>query len=319
MYQVIVNPSARSGRGRRNWERVKTILDGCGVDYDVHFTSKHGDAANYAKELYEACQATNTRLHLMILGGDGTLNEVIQGLPSFENVCISCIPVGSSNDLARAIGISFTPEEAVLHILNQPTTLFMDVGVVHLENSLVREGNMTIPDRRFLVSSGVGYDASICHEALESNIKNFLNKLGLGKLSYLAICLKQLIAMKPVTAELSLDDDDTIIPIEKLIFIAAMNNLYEGGGFMFAPEANNHDGIMDIVFAANISKPRLLKILPTALKGEQFKYEGTHQYKAYKCSIRTSRPLWIHTDGEVETKADFIEYQTLKEAIRIIY
>lgn len=319
MYQVIVNPSARSGRGRRNWEKVKYVLDDNGAEYDVHFTGKHGDAANYAKELYEACQATHTRLELMVLGGDGTLNEVIQGLPSFENVSISCIPVGSSNDLARAIGISFTIEEAVLHLLTKPTTLFMDVGVVHLENSLVREGNMTIPDRKFLVSSGVGYDASICHEALQSSVKNFFNKLGLGKLSYLAICLKQLISMKTVTAEISLDDDDTIITINKLIFIAAMNNLYEGGGLMFAPDANNHDGILDIVIAANISKPRVLQILPSTIKGEQFKYNGTSHYKAYKCAIRTSLPLWTHTDGEVETKADFIEFKSLKEAIRIVY
>lgn len=319
MFEVIVNPSARSGRGRRNWDKIKYVLDDQAVPYNVHFTNKHGDAAAYAKELYEKYLAENTLLELLVLGGDGTLNEVIQGLPSFENVAISCIPVGSSNDLARALDISFVPEEAIMHLLTKPTTLYMDMGVVHLENSLVRDGNMQIPDRRFLVSSGVGYDASICQEALSSSVKNFFNKLGLGKLSYLAICLKQLVSMKTVTAEISLDDDGTIVTVDKLIFIVGMNNLYEGGGFQFAPGANNYDGLLDIFICSNVPKLKLFALLPTALKGEHTKYNGADLYKAYKCAIRTSKPLWVHTDGEVETKADYIEMKCIKEAIRLIY
>ena len=188
MYHVIVNPAARSGRGKKNWEIVKRVLDEKEVKYKSYLTSKHGDAARIVSKI---CKE-NERVHLMVLGGDGTLNEVIQGLDSFENVALSTIPVGSSNDLARALRISPDPVEAVTHLLTKPTILYMDMGTVHCENSLVREGNMSIPDRHFLVSCGMGYDASVCHEALSSGIKNFFNRLGLGKLSYLFICLKQL-------------------------------------------------------------------------------------------------------------------------------
>lgn len=319
MYQVIVNPSARSGRGKRNWDKIKHVLDDQNVDYAVHFTQKRGDAGHRVKGLYKQYQEENKLLELFVLGGDGTLNEVINGLPSFDNVTITCIPVGSSNDLARALGISFIPEEAVMHLLTKPTTLYMDVGKIHCENSLVREGNMTIPDRYFLVSAGAGYDASICHEANESHLKSILNRLQLGKLSYLAICLKQLISMKTVSVELTLDDDSEIIKFDKLIFLAAMNNKYEGGGFCFGPEASNHDGLLDICSVSNIRKSKILALLPKAIKGDMFGHAGVESRKAYKYSMRTSEPIWIHTDGEVETKADYIEVTCQKETVRLIY
>lgn len=320
MYQVIVNPSARSGRGKRNWDKIKHVLDDHEVDYAVHFTQKKGDAGYRVKGLYKQYQEDNELLELLVLGGDGTLNEVINGLPSFENVTISCLPVGSSNDLARALGISFDPEEAVIHLLKKPTTLYMDVGTLHCENTLVREGNMTIKDRHFFVSCGIGYDASICHEANESHIKPILNRLNMGKMSYLFICLKQLISMKSVTAELMLDDDDNnIISFDKLVFLAGMNNKYEGGGFQFAPEASNHDGVLDLCAVSDMRKPKLLSLLPKALKGELFGNEGVAAYRAYKYTMRTSEPIWVHTDGEVDTKADFIEVTCQKEAVRLVY
>lgn len=319
MYHIIVNPSARSGRGRKNWEKVKHILDTQNVEYEVLFTTQHGDASAFAKDLYEKYAMPTSPLELVVLGGDGSINEVVQGLPSFDNVALSCIPVGSSNDLARALLPSSTLEESVLHLINKPTTLYMDLGIVHMENSLVREGNMSIPDRRFLVSCGIGYDASVCQEALSSALKNFLNRIKLGKLSYLAICLKQVISMKPVSAELFLDDSENPVSIKNLVFLVGMNNRYEGGGFMFAPEANNHDGVLDTLIVSNIAKARILLRLPSALKGEHLRYNGIDLQKAYTVRLRTSKPLWVHTDGEVESKADYIEMRILKEALRFVY
>lgn len=319
MYHIIINPSARSGRGKRNWEAIKRILDSQQEQYEVHFTQKRGDAGKFAGALYDKSVQSNSKLHLLVLGGDGTLNEVVQGLPSFENVAISCIPLGSSNDFARALGISAVPEDAIMHLINKPTTLFMDLGTIHCENSLVREGNMTIPDRRFVVSAGLGYDADICHEANQSTVKTILNQLKLGKLSYLVICLKQMIAMKPVTAELTLDDNESSIKLEKLIFLAGMNNKFEGGGFNFGPDSSNHDGLIDLFVASNLPKMKILSLLPSAMKGEKLKSPGVNYHKAYKYTVRTSAPVWVHTDGEVEAKADYIEVECKKEEIKIIY
>lgn len=315
MYHIIVNPNARSGRGRKNWETIRHILDDQNVEYDVHFSEKRGDTVQYTRELYERYSPLN----LIVLGGDGTLNEVIQGISSFENVTISTIPIGSSNDLALALGISFNPEEAILHLLNKPTVLYMDLGTVHYENSLTREGSMVIPDRRFLVSTGVGYDAAVCQEALASGIKNLLNRLRLGKLSYLLICLKQLLAFKYSECELTFEDRDETIKIDKLVFMGGMNNKYEGGGFMFAPEASNHDGLLDLCVVSDLSKTAILRLLPTALHGEHLGHDGINLYRTNSYTVRTSSPVWVHTDGEVDTKADVISVSCEKELIKIVY
>jgi len=315
MYQVIVNPNARSGKGRKYWEQVKRVLEENNIEYNVYFSQKHGDTVLYTRSL----QQMYPKLNLLILGGDGTVNEAVQGLSSYDDVNISIIPIGSSNDLALALGISKDPVEAILHIINKPTVLYMDLGTVHCENSLVRDGSMTIPDRHFLVSTGFGYDASVCQEAFTSSIKRLLNKLEIGRLSYLFICLKQLLSFKYINAELTIDDTGNTISIDRLIFMGGMNNRFEGGGFMFAPEANNHDGLIDLCVVSNLNKRSIIKLLPTALHGEHVGSEGINLYRTGHYTVRSSSPLWVHTDGEVDVTADFISVSCEREIIKIIY
>ena len=315
MYQVIVNPSARSGFGRRNWNRIKKVLDSREIPYAVHFTQKSGDAAKYAKLLYEEFSERDELLNLIVLGGDGTLNEVVQGLPAFDNLALSCIPVGSSNDLARAIGISFVPEEAVDHLLTKPTTLYMDCGTVAFTDNSSKEQ----VSRRFLVSTGFGYDASICHEANASSLKKALNKFGMGKLVYLAICLKQLISTKSCAGKLYLNNSDEAITLSSLLLIAGMNNKYEGGGFKFAPDASNHDGLIDLCTVSGLSKTKILRILPTCMKGEHTKFNGITIHRASHYKVVTDVPLHIHTDGESIYTSSEIDVSCEKEIIRLVF
>lgn len=313
MYQIIVNPSAKSGHGKKNWEEIKSVLDKRGLLYAVYFTHKGGDAAAYVKELYRNYSKMNDPLHLIVLGGDGTMNEVINGLPGTDNLSMTCIPVGSSNDLARALGISFDPKEAITHVINTPDEFSMDIGILHGENS----NNNDVIDRRFLVSAGIGYDAAICAEANTSKVKKFLNRLGLGKLSYLAICLKQLAGMTPISATLSMPGKEDK-KLDTMILTVAMNNKFEGGGFKFAPDADNSDGMQDICYVSNLPKSKIPKILPEAMKGDHFKYDGVDFARSEEFTIKTSAPVWIHTDGEADKMADTITVSTLKQALKMI-
>lgn len=317
MYHVIINPSSRSGRGKKVWENVKEILLKHNVEYQEYFTPKDSSTVEYVCSLYNKTHAVGERLKLMVLGGDGTLNEVIQGLPSYDNVAISCIPIGTSNDLARALGISYNPDEAITHLLTKPTSLFMDVGCIHCENSEAPDD--IIPDVKFLVSTGMGYDAAVCQEAFYSKIKQFLNVLGLGQLSYGAICLKQLLNVQTISGELTINADSEPIKLDKLFVVVGMNNKYEGGGFAFAPEALNHDGMLDVMTISNLSKRKILKLLPTAKNGDHINHEGINIYRTSCYTLRTSSPVWVHTDGEVRNKADFISVSCEREALRIIY
>lgn len=313
MYHVIVNPGAQSGKGLRYWEAVKSVFDEYNREYEVHFTKAPGDIAQFALDLYEKYGET---LHLIVMGGDGSVNELLQGLPSTAGLSLSIIPIGSGNDFARGVGLSFDPREAAIHLITKPTTLYTDIGTVHCENS---HDEGYIRDRRFIVSTGAGYDASVCYEAMDSAVKRFFNRIGLGKLTYLSISLKQLIKLKPVDAELILDDSETPIQLKKMLFVAGMNTRFEGGGFMFAPEASHFDGLVDICCASSLSKPRVLTALPTAMKGNHFKFDGIDFYRTTGYTLKTSVPVWVHTDGEVKAQGNLISVKIIKEAIKLVY
>lgn len=244
MYSFLVNPASRSGRGQKYWERIKSILEERLIPYQVFFSKGPGDMVNLSRRLTGALTPDGEDIHLVVLGGDGTANEVVQGIENFSKTRFSYIPTGSSNDLARDTGISRDPVEALERILASAREQPMDVGFLHYNTAYSSDGGQPLEkpaeDRRFLVSSGIGFDAGVCQEAMHSKIKDFLNKAGMGKLTYLGIALKQLIRSGNAAAELTVEgngDSSQKVSLSRLMFIACMSHCYEGGGFYFCPGA----------------------------------------------------------------------------------
>lgn len=318
MYYIIVNPMSRTGRGQEYWNRILPILEEKKINYQVRFSREIGHTAKLVRNLCEKHRNDAHRMHFIILGGDGTINEAVQGIVDFDKVIISYIPTGSSNDLARDMGISRDPVEALENILESRREITMDVGRLHYENASYYGESVEIPDRRFLVGCGIGFDAAVCETALHSKIKGILNRMGLGKLTYLGIALGQLMAAKYMGAQMSLDGGEPI-DLEGLFFLVGMQHRYEGGGFMFCPEADAEDGIMDICTVSGVSKGKILRVLPTAFSGGHVKFRGVGQYRAKEVRVKTEQPLWVHTDGEVEAASSEITMTMVKEKIKFVY
>ncbi|MBD5479631.1 MAG: YegS/Rv2252/BmrU family lipid kinase [Lachnospiraceae bacterium] len=310
MYHIIVNPASRSGRGRLIWkETIKPALIERQIPYKAYFSKKAGDVARLAHKI--TSQADSDDLRLIILGGDGTVNETLQGISSFAHVVIGYIPTGSSNDLARDLGIPRDPLAALLHILSAEK----DTERIRLmDRGSVISGQTK---RSFAVSCGLGFDAAVCAEAMQSKIKDTLNKIGLGKLTYLGIALKQLFAARPVSCRLYLDEREPIY-IKKFLFAAAMNHRYEGGGFKFCPDADDTDGVLDLCVVGNIPKIVILFALPTAFFGKHFLFPGVNHYSAEHVRLEASAPLWLHTDGEALEKTKMLEIDCHHGDIRFI-
>lgn len=323
MYHIIVNPASRSGKGGLIWKELEPVLKERNLEYEVLFSKESGHAAELVSELSKAHPeaSPDAPLKLLVLGGDGTFNEVLQGISDFNVFQIGYIPSGSSNDLARDLNLPSNPHDCLNNILDCKTPYRMDLGCVTYNNTsgeLSRLHGTTIMNPRYFdVSSGIGYDAAICEEALASPIKKVLNRFGLGKLVYLIISLKQLITTKAKDATLILDDK-TEIKLPNLLFAAFMIHRYEGGGFMFAPDADCTDGVIDICAVSNISKPAVLATLPKALKGKHFNRKGIEKYSASKIEITVSEPYWVHTDGEVSVKSSSLTITCIKEAINLL-
>ena len=140
----------RMEAGRSNLEQEQ-------VEYRVFFTAYRYHATKLSKEI----TSRGEKLTLVTVGGDGTVNEVIDGIQDFSRVTFAYIPTGSSNDFARSLKLPSNPKTALMNILHPSYFRKIDLG-------LMTYGTRT---RRFAGSCGCGFDAAVCQEALGSPIK----------------------------------------------------------------------------------------------------------------------------------------------------
>lgn len=303
MYIFIVNPHSRSGLGKHIWQEVQAVLDEKIISYKVYFTKR----PRHATEITRTITSDGKSHTIVVLGGDGTINEVINGIQNLSNITLGYIPTGSSNDFARSYGLPTDPKEALETILSAKNIQKMDIGELSYRNK----------KRRFAVSSGIGFDAAICHEAVVSKLKFLLNRIKLGKLTYVLIALRQWMHLKPQAAEIIVDGGKPI-SFSRCYFIASMNHRYEGGGFMFAPQANPSDGKLSICAVTDIPKLKMLFLLPTALSGKHVRFKGIHTYNCNTLTIHTKTALPVHTDGEPVFLQHDLSLRCLPEQLNVI-
>lgn len=305
MYIFITNPNARSGLGGRVWSDIEKILKERGISYQIYFTKYQRHASKIVREI----TSDGEEHTIVVLGGDGTINEVLNGIEELSKVTLGYIPIGSSNDFARYFGHPYEPEKALNAILNPKKYALMNVGLLTYQ-----EGERK---KRFAVSTGLGFDAGICHRAAVSKMKLFLNKLHLGKLIYVGIALAQLLALKPGRMTVRLDDGEPV-SYEQVYFATAMNHPYEGGGFKFCPKADPQDDRMDVTVIAGISKLKVLFLLPTAYKGWHTVFRGVNTYTCRKAVFESEQPLPVHTDGEPVFLQRRVSAELEPEKVRVI-
>lgn len=303
MYTFIVNPHSRSGLGQHIWEEVAAILNARGIAYEVFFTKYQKHATQYTKEL-----TGDGKEHIIVvLGGDGTINEVISGIMDYSLVTLGYIPTGSSNDFARGLHLPTEPKRALEHILHPERIRPIDVGVLECPKRT----------HHFLVSTGIGYDAAICHQAVVSKLKVFFNKIKLGKLTYGGIAVNRLFIDPSVTMKITVDDGEPQI-FEKTFFVASMNTPYEGGGFKFCPDAKPDDGLLDVIIVHHMSKKRILMLFPKAYTGKHVGLSGIEILRGRKIRIESSQALAVHTDGEPVFLQKNITVTTAPKQLRVI-
>lgn len=303
MYDFIINPSSGSGSGSTVWKAVEAELNQKQISYSAHLLHAPGEAAAVAAALSDPEQPRT----IIVVGGDGTLNEVIGGLTSFHNITLGCIPTGSGNDFVRGLGLEKDPVAALHQILNPLETTDLDIG-------LVDTGSST---HSFCVSAGIGYDAAVCDSVQGSTLKSLLNRFHSGKLVYLLTALWQLLTMKlqPLTITTS---DGTVHTFPQAYFAAFMNLPYEGGGFQFAPHASAADGLLDVLVVDSISRLHALLILPSAFPGKHLGKKGVHLIHSDQLTIHAPQPLCVHTDGEIPGYYTDIQVSLRNEKLTVI-
>lgn len=290
MYYFIINPNSRSKRGKEIWNFVKSNLDELKIDYKYYYTKYEFHATKIATYI---CERITGSKNIVVLGGDGTINEVINGITDFDCVTLSYIPSGSSNDFARSLGIPSDPLEALSIVLSPSRQVQTDIGEVEI---LDDNGNTT-SSRRFAVSCGIGYDAAICHEAQTSPLKRILNALKLGKLTYGLIAAKQVLCYKTISADIIIDGSNKK-HYDNILFFVNMVHPYEGGGAKLTPNADYTDKKLSVCFVHDLKLWQVLALLPTAFIAKHTLFSGVEVFDCNQLEIIQSDAKVTHTDGE---------------------
>lgn len=321
MYYFIVNPASGSGKGLLVWKKIKAELDRLGVSYRSYLLSGTGEA----KKLAQGLSSLKRPATVVAVGGDGTINEIMNGLSSPGHITFACIPTGSGNDFVRGLGLCKDPDEALQAILHPKKIEKINIGRVACFSAAdtgkapgTGSGSaQAVPSFSFAVSSGVGYDAAVCNSVLHSRLKTLLNRFHSGKLIYLLTALWQLFTMKRQTVQVTLDDKETYT-YEKTYFAAAMNLRYEGGGFMFCPEALPGDDHLDLIIAGDLSRLQALTLLPRALFGRHVGHRGVHILRCKKADIVLPEKTCLHTDGEIPGFYRHVTFSLREEKLSVI-
>ena len=311
MLYFIANEMARTGKGVGVWRQVQMELREKKIAYKVYMTEYKEHATEIARMLSEKDEED---ICIVVVGGDGTLNEVVNGITDFEKVRLSLIPAGSGNDFARNLGIKVSPQERLARILE-----CVEEGPDSYER--IDLGEAQWPEvqkpRKYAISSGVGMDALVCKKMLTSKVKVIMNKLGLGKVSYLIVTVQSLLSME--TADMAVKvDGSNILNFKRTIFAAAMNAKAEGGGVPMAPKASVQDGLLSTCFVYKFSKLGALIRLPFLALGMHEHFNGFKVFDCKNIDIKIKKPMALHTDGEYLGDVTEVKYTCLPGKMRFI-
>lgn len=302
-WQVILNPHAGCGKGRRDKNRIVSILNHSRLQYVLHESEYAGHAYELTKNL-----AINGSTHFIVAGGDGTLNETVNGIFSgknhqCDNIVIGMIPVGTGNDWIRTFGIPDNYQMA-MDIILKGKTVVQDVGLVEYA-----EQGRTI-SRFFVNIAGFGFDAMVATRA---------NKLKNKGLSGLRVYIESFL-----WSYFNYNASQTIIVIddEKLsvnLFSASVGiGKFNGGGMMQVPDANPVNGLFHVTIIRKIS---IWGIIRNFLK----LYNGSFLHD-YRVSTHIGKQVQIfsengvsgETDGESMGNGNF-NLQIIPHQLRVIY
>ncbi len=288
MLYFFVNPASRSGKGAGKWEQTEQVLKEKNIPYQVHFLEKDISPRPVMEDIYAKEKGS---VSIVLIGGDGTLNQCINGIPDFDRLELSVLPTGSGNDFCRNKTIPKTLEEQINNIVTKKNTLLVDLGVIRYQL------HSSAPiDRYFLVSTGLGYDAAICHMAEQSKLKKVLNKIKLGKLVYILIGIKEIFGANLTDMDITIDGNTK--QYKNVFFIATMNQPFEGGGVAMTPNASDCDGQLDFLIFSGVSKFKALCTIPLLYVKKHAGKPGVTLLTGKEITVTSSGARIIHCDGE---------------------
>ncbi len=284
----IINPTAGKADG---FDLLRVIYSVClmnGNDFDFEFTNSIGDATKLAKK--NALE--NKQCIVYSVGGDGTLNEVVNGIVNTDAI-LGILPFGSGNDFFRMLS------DTKIDIISRTI------------NGFIAETNIGYANKtHFINIASLGYDAEVAVNA--SIMKQ--HKLIPNDMIYYASIFYTLLSYKFPNVKISFNDVDLE---QKITLLAICNGKYYGNGIPIAPTANYKDNLFNICLADKINKARIPFLLTKVLKGEHESFNFVHTYQSDYIKAEAEQPISCNVDGETFT-SDSFEFGIVKNKMKVL-
>jgi YegS/Rv2252/BmrU family lipid kinase len=300
---VIVNPNAGNGKGHKDWGLIEGFLRKNHLTVSVKFTKAKGHAVQLTHEAVR-----EGFRNILTVGGDGTLNEVVNGIFTSDachstDITLALIPVGTGNDWGRMFGIPLDYEKAV-SLISEGKQMAHDIGVISYFNGA---DNMK---RYFINIAGLGFESVVVRRT------NFQKDRGRGgKAIYFYNLLMSLLSYKNTRAVITVDGERHTADV---FSINVGNGRYCGGGMRQTPDALPDDGMLDVTVINGIGKFEIIRSLKMLYDGSILSHPKIDGYRCKNLQVSSDAVLWAEADGESlgHTPAEF---SIIPASINIVY
>ncbi|MCS6963574.1 diacylglycerol/lipid kinase family protein [Thermoflexus sp.] len=280
---VIVNPVAGNGRTGRRWGGLEARLRVEGIRMEVVFTQEPGHATLLAQQGLEAGFTT-----IVGVGGDGTLHEILNGLPlenpeRMRTIRLGMLPLGTGSDFVRTFGLPRDPIAAALRV-REGRACLVDVGQVTCQ----RAGE-TIT-RYFINAAGLGFDGEVA-DRTNRGIKAF-GAIG----TYLLYLFLTLILYQNKTVTIRFDGEERS---GRMNSVLVCNGRYFGGGMFIAPRAEVDDGWFDVILLGDLGKGEIVRNLHRVYRGTHLDHPKITWQRAKEIHVEAKERMFLQAEGEL--------------------
>ncbi len=295
--ELIVNLTSGGGKPRQQLDAILKYFKENRFKFVISYTHQQKDGIALAKK------ASDSGVEQIIsVGGDGTINEIINGIMQSKNhPILGIIPLGWANDFIKSVNIPSDPIEACKIILNGNQRK-IDLGLIN---------NQTY----FANICGIGFDAEIA--LLANQMKNRHPHWNiLSAFVYIFATIRKLLApfsYHPVNIKINQEEITT-----KILFIAIGIGKIYGGKFKITPNAVVDDGLLDICLVKNLNRLKYLALIPQAIKGTHEKVKGVYFFKTKEIVVQSAKPIMAQVSGEVIKEQKEFKINILPKCLKLI-
>lgn len=294
-YTIIINPQAGSGAAKKIWPKLKTALTAAKIKFTYYFTEYSGHATILSRQLAQQLPAQQVSEQVfMVVGGDGTVNQVLNGIHDVTPtpIPIAYFPSGSGNDFARSLHLKQKIATFIDHLIKirQPSNL--NIFAVQIKDETGK-----IQQQLLINNFGMGFDAHVVHLTEHSTLKAKLNRWHLGNLAYVINLISVLKNQKSFAVDVQTKQEKA--HFDQAYLVTLTNIAYFGGGVPIVPTADPHIEELDLII---LEKPSLIKFIGLFIlmlvNGHHLNSPAVHLFKTEQLQVSCQPAQFGQMDGE---------------------